>query len=79
MKKAVKKTVGRWSGEERKRLVRAIEIFGEDWESVEEFVGTRHRNQVENLGRKVLLEAENNSKSSEISNQNKNILSKAKD
>jgi hypothetical protein len=43
LKKAVKKTVGRWSGEERRRLVQAIEIFGEDWESVEEFVGTRAR------------------------------------
>lgn len=73
LKKAVKKTVGRWSGEERRRLVKAVEIFGDDWESVEEFVATRTRKQIENQGQKVLLELENNSKGPEISNLDKKI------
>lgn len=73
LKKAVKKTVGRWSGEERRRLLKAVEIFGDDWESVEEFVATRTRKQIENQGQKVLLELENNSKGPEISNLDKKI------
>jgi hypothetical protein len=41
LKKAVKKTVGRWSQEERNRFLKAVEIFGDEWSMVEEYVATR--------------------------------------
>jgi len=43
LKKAVKKTVGRWGNEESKRFMQAVELFQDNWDMVEEFVGTRNR------------------------------------
>ena len=42
MNRAVKKTVGRWSLEERKKFLQAVELFDDNWVLVEEFVGTRN-------------------------------------
>ena len=50
--KAVKKTVGRWSNEERKRFLSAVDLFGDRWDQVEEYVGTRNRTQIENYALK---------------------------
>jgi hypothetical protein len=52
LKKAVKKSVGRWSNDEKKRFAKAVELFGDNWELVEEYVGTRGRNQIENYALK---------------------------
>jgi hypothetical protein len=52
LKKAVKKTVGRWSNEERKRFAQAVELYSDDWDMVEEFVGSRNRTQVLNYAMK---------------------------
>ena len=41
-KKAVK-TVGRWSYEETKLFKKGVQLFGDNWDQVEEFVGTRSR------------------------------------
>lgn len=46
MNKAVKKTVGRWSNEERKRFMQAVELYGDDWPAVERFVATRTYKQI---------------------------------
>jgi hypothetical protein len=46
--KAVKKTVGRWSNEERKRFMQAVSLFGFDWPAVEDFVGSRTLKQITN-------------------------------
>lgn len=48
MNKAVKKAVGRWSHDERKHFLRAVEIHGDNWQQVEEFVGTRTYTQITN-------------------------------
>jgi hypothetical protein len=41
LKKAVKKSVGRWSKEEHIRFMKAVELYGDDYALIEEFVGTR--------------------------------------
>jgi hypothetical protein len=52
LNKAVKKAVGRWSMEERKLFLSAVEIYGDDWKMVEEFVGTRTYTQITNYALK---------------------------
>lgn len=52
MKKAVKKSVGRWSKEEHNRLKQALELFGDNWTMIEEFVGTRNAKQIINMAEK---------------------------
>jgi len=48
LKKAVKKSVGRWSKEEQKRFSQAVELFDDNWDMVEEFVGSRNKTQIMN-------------------------------
>jgi hypothetical protein len=48
LKKAVKKSVGRWSNEERLRFKRAVEIYGFNWSLVEDYVATRNSKQIIN-------------------------------
>jgi hypothetical protein len=52
LKKAVKKTVGRWSNEERRKFSQAVELYGDNWEMVEEFVGSRSSTQILNYAMK---------------------------
>ena len=49
----MKKTVGRWSNEERSKLFDAVELYGfNEWVSVESYVGTRTLKQVINYANK---------------------------
>lgn len=76
--KAVKKSVGRWSGQERSRFSEALVLFGQDWELVEDYVATRSTNQILNYafklfpGNQELRELTRKDKSNETKDQ-KNI------
>lgn len=37
----MKATSGRWTDEEHKKFLRALELYGKDWKKVEEHIGTR--------------------------------------
>ena len=52
MKKAVKKSVGRWSKEECKRYMKAVELYGNNIEKIEDFVETRNTKQIINFAEK---------------------------
>jgi len=52
LKNQLKKSVGRWSFEERKRFLEAVELFEDKWDLVEEYVGTRSENQIKNYAKK---------------------------
>ncbi|CDW84005.1 myb-like dna-binding shaqkyf class family protein [Stylonychia lemnae] len=51
--KAVKKTVGRWSNLEKSRLIEAIQMYGYDWQLIEEYVETRTLKQIINYTNKL--------------------------
>jgi hypothetical protein len=54
LKKAVKKSVGRWSKEEHIRFMKAVELYGDNYAMIEEFVGTRCTKQIINYAQKKL-------------------------
>ena len=46
--RAVKKTAGRWSKLEHKLFEEGIELYGDNWEAIEDHVGTRTAAQIRN-------------------------------
>ena len=51
---------GRWSKEEHKRFITALEKFGKNWKKVEAFVASRSGTQVRSHAQKYFLKAESN-------------------
>lgn len=45
---------GRWSPEEHKKFLEAIELYGRDWKKVQDYVGTRTSTQARSHAQKVL-------------------------
>ena len=52
LKVAVKKSVGRWSNEERNRFFGAVKTYGFNWEKLEQTVSTRSSKQIYNYALK---------------------------
>lgn len=48
---------GRWTNEEHKKFLEAIEIYGRDWKKVQGYVGTRTSTQARSHAQKVLPHA----------------------
>lgn len=55
---AKKYNTGRWSAEEHKRFMKAIELYGKDWKKVQQYVGTRTSAQSRSHAQKVLPKSE---------------------
>lgn len=49
-----KHNTGRWTSEEHKKFLEAIEIYGRDWKKVQDYVGTRTSTQARSHAQKVL-------------------------
>ena len=49
-----KHNTGRWTNEEHKKFLEAIEIYGRDWKKVQDYVGTRTSTQARSHAQKVL-------------------------
>ena len=56
----VKNQGTKWSEEEHTRFVEAVRIFGKDWLSISDGVGTRDRRQVTSYGNKLKVKIEKN-------------------
>ena len=46
---------GRWTEEEHKRLMKALDLYGNTWSLVEKYLGTRTRNQIRSHVQKYFL------------------------
>ena len=51
-------TKGRWTSEEHKLFLEALRKFGKDWQSVEDFIGTRSSAQIRSHAQKFLNKLE---------------------
>jgi len=50
---------GRWTKEEHKRFLDAMNLYGKNWKKVQEYVGTRSTTQVRSHAQKHLAKVEN--------------------
>jgi len=76
---SLSKGTGRWTKEEHQRFIEGVKLFGKNWKSVEEYVGTRTGAQIRSHAQKFFnrLEKELNTKGESSHNQNENHITQS--